>query len=396
MSPLRLVLVTRRFWPLMGRAGKATANLAAELAARNVDVTVLTARWNPQWPARITCGGVPVVRFERPPGQGRHANQYVKSLARWLQVNQDRYELVYVSKLQHEAYAALKAVRRGVPVVLRAEAAGRLGDCHWQLEARGGRKIKQACMKADALIGPSRAIERELIAAGYPRRKVHYLARGVPIPPQPDANAKASAREALAAANSGLRLRSGAPLAVYVGPLDESKGLDDLVAAWQRVVASKPTARLWLIGEGPRRHALEDQILERDLLGRVFLAGVFDSIDELLTAADLFVLPSREEGPSLALFEAMAAGLPIVATDLSGAREAVSDGQHARLVPGGDVDALSAAVLRLLVQRELAARLGAAARLRAQAEFSMAQTADSHLKLFESLMTAHPVRSRDD
>ncbi|NQT14745.1 MAG: hypothetical protein HQ582_18465, partial [Planctomycetes bacterium] len=62
LSPLRLVLVARRFWPLMGRAGKAMAYLAAELASRNVEVTVLTARWNPQWPARIVCGGVPVVR----------------------------------------------------------------------------------------------------------------------------------------------------------------------------------------------------------------------------------------------------------------------------------------------------------------------------------------------
>jgi len=396
VSPLRLVLVTRRFWPLMGRAGKATAHLAVELASRGVDVTVLTARWHPLWPARITCGGVPVVRLDHPPGQGRNANRYMKSVAHWLRENQDRYDLVCVSMLEHEAFAALKAVRRGVPVVLRAEAAGRHGDCYRQLETRGGRRIKQVCMKADALVGPSRAIERELIAAGYPRGRIHYVARGVPIPPERNTDAKTSARAALTAVNSGLRLPDDAPLAVYVGRLHESKGLLDLVAAWQRVVASKPDARLWLVGEGPERQALEDQIVQRDLLGRVFLAGVFDSIDELMAAADLFVLPSREEGPSLALFEAMAAGLPIVATDVSGSREAVSDGEHARLVPGGSVDALCAAVLRLLVERELATQLGAAARLRARSQFSLAQSADSHLELFENLTAAHPVRSRDD
>ena len=163
MSPLRLVLVTRRFWPLMGRAARATANLAAELVSRKIDVTVLTVRWHPLWPAEVTCGGVPVVRLAGPPGRGRSTTRYVRALARWLEQNQDRYDLVYVSMLKHEAYAARRATRKGAPVVLRAEAAGRFGDCVWQLEAKRGRRIKQACMKADALIGPSRLIEQELI-----------------------------------------------------------------------------------------------------------------------------------------------------------------------------------------------------------------------------------------
>ena len=390
MSPLRLVLVTQRFWPLMGRAARATANLAAELVSRKIDVTVLTVRWHPLWPPEVTCGGVPVVRLAGPPGRGRSTTRYVKALARWLEQNRDRYDLVYVSMLKHEAYAALRATRKGVPVVLRAEAAGRFGDCVWQLEAKRGRRIKQACMKADALIGPSRLIERELIAAGYPRHRVHYLAYGVPIPPARSPTRKASAHTALAAANAGLRMPDDAPLAVYTGRLRATKGLTELVSAWQRVVASRPEARLCLAGEGPLRKGLEEQIVGLGLSGRVVLAGVFDSVEELLAAADLFVLPSREEGPSLALLEAMAAGLPIVATDVPGTREPVTDGQHGLLVPGQDVDALSAAILRLLDTPELAARLGAAARDRARTRFSLAQMADAHLKLFESLTPAVP------
>jgi len=382
VSPFRLVLVTQRFWPLMGRAARATANLAAEFASRKIDVTVLTARWHPLWPAKVVCGGVPVVRIAGPAGRGRSMTRYVKALGRWLEQNQDRYELVYVSELKHEAYAALGAARKGVPVVLRAEAAGRFGDCLWQLEARGGRRIKRECMKAAALIAPSRLVERELIAAGYPRHRVHYLPYGVPIPPARSPARRTAAHTALGEANVGLRMPDDAPLAVYTGRLDAAKGLPELVSAWQRVVASRPQARLWLAGEGPLRNGLAEQIAGLGLSGRVVLAGVFDSVEELLAAADLFVLPSREEGPSLALLEAMAAGLPIVATDIPGTRELVTDGQHGLLVPGQDIDALSAAILRLLDAPKLALELGAAARARAQAQFSLAQTADAHLKLF--------------
>ena len=392
MNPLRLVLISRRFWPLMGRGAGVMANLASELALREVDVTLLTARWHPRWPVEITVRDVPVVRLARPPGRWRDTNRYMRSIARWLRRNRGRFDLVYVSRLRCEAYAALKAVGKEVPVVLRAEAAGRWGDCVWQLDAGGGRRIKQECMKAGALVGPSRVIERELIAAGYPRERIHYLPNGAPIPPAGSQARKAAARAALFAANPGLRMPDEAPLAVSIGRLDEAKGLGYLVAAWQKVIAVHPDARLWLVGEGPRRKRLEAQIVDLDLLGRVFLAGVYDSVEELLAAADLFVLPSREEGPSLAITEAMGAGLPIVTTDVPGNRELVTDGRHGLLVPGRDVEAMGTAVLRLLDEPDLAARLGTAARDLVQTRFSLARMVDAHLDLFESLARANPVQ----
>jgi glycosyltransferase involved in cell wall biosynthesis len=369
------------------------ANLACELTLRNVHVTVLTARWHPGWPDEIRFRDVPVVRLARPPGRGRDTNRYMKSLARWLRGNRQRYELVCVSGLRHEAYTAVKTVGKQVPVVLRAEAAGRFGDCLWQLDAGGGRRIKQECMKADALIGPSKAIERELVAAGYPRDRVHYLPNGVPIPPACDPACQSAARAAVIDGNPALQMTEEAPLAVSIARLHPSKGLGYLVAAWQRVIAARPDARLWLVGEGPHRAKLENQIVDLDLLGRVFLAGVFDSVAELLAAADVFALPSREEGPSLALVEAMAARLPVVTTDIPGNREVVTGGEHGLLVPPCDVDAIGGAVLRLLDGSPLGARLGAAARERARRQFSLAQTADAHLALFESLTRAHPVQA---
>ena len=123
MDPLRLVLVTRRFWPMVGGAERAVAELAAELANRAVPVTLLTARWQPSWPAEINYRGVPVVRLPNPRLRAWGTFRYMQALGRWLRRHRDEYDLVYVSMLKHDAYAALAAVGGDAPVVLRAEPA---------------------------------------------------------------------------------------------------------------------------------------------------------------------------------------------------------------------------------------------------------------------------------
>jgi len=402
VSGLRLVLVTRRFWPLVGGAERLMANLAAELASRSIPLTLLTARWQRDWPAEITYRGVPVVRLPNPPQRVWGTLRYMQALGRWLRAHRQRYDLVYVSMLKHDAYAALAAVGGQMPVVLRAEGPGPTGDCRWQQEANCGQRIKRRCLTARAIVAPSRAVQRELLEAAYPGPRVHRLPNGIAIPPERGPGAKLAARNDLGAVSPALRVPPGAPLAVYTGRLHEAKGLGDLLAAWPSIAAAWPQARLWLVGEGPYHAALEEQIQARDLAGRVVLAGVFDSVDELLAAADLFVLPSWEEGLSVALLEAMAAGLPVVATDIPGNRDLLTHGRSGLLVPARDPVRLAEAIGRLLAEPELGAALGAAARGRAASRFSVARMADQHLELFERLLrtpqpqSAESPRSKDE
>lgn len=131
--------------------------------------------------------------------------------------------------------------------------------------------------------------------------------------------------------------------------------------------------RLRLIGDGPDRALVEDQIRRLGLAARVELLGVRRDVPDLLAGAQLFALISRQEGFPLATLEAMRAGLPVIASDVGGVREAVSHGQTGLLIPRGDATALRRALQRLLADAPLRVAFGAAGRQAFADRFTVAQ-----------------------
>ena len=386
MNPPRLVLVTRRFWPLLDEAEGLLTRLAVALADKGLAVTVLTARWQADWPYQINFEGVQVLRLPYSNRRGWGTLRYMRAVTGWLRGQQHQFDVVCTSGLKHDAYATLSAGQGRFPVVLRVDKAGLSGDCHWQLDATFGYRIKRRCFKADAFLAAGRPVERELIAAGYPRDRIHYCPNGVDLLPQNSAELKAAARESLAEAHPCLSLDDRGPLVLFAGEVHISKGLKHLIEAWRHVVERRPKARLWIAGDGPHLAALEAQIDALGLRPWVVMPGVFDDEEDLLRAADIFVLPSLEEGMPYTLLRAMAAGLPIVASDIPGNRALLEHERQGLLVPAENSDALEAAIERLLDDAPLAARLGLAARQRAEEEFPWSAMVERHVELFESLV----------
>ncbi len=386
MSPLRLALVTRRFWPLVGGAEVAMANLAAEFRRHGHQATIVTAQWEKHWPGELVHREVPVVRLAQPKLRGWGTLRYMYALSSWLAAQKPKLDGVLVSMLKHDAYAAIGALRgSGLPVVLRAEGGGPAGDCTWQATARFGLSIRRRCCEADAIIAPSPSIAQELLAAGYESGKIKQIDNGVPLPPPRAPVQREAARAALAEANWDLKCEPDAPLAVYTGRLHADKGLADLVRAWPPIAKRWPHARLWLIGDGPQREELFASISDLGFRYQICLPGSFDEIDDVLAAADVFVLPSYSEGMSISLLEAMAAGLPVVASDIPGNRALVTHEQEGLLVPPRDIKALSAAINRVFDSPALGVQLGAAGRKRVAEHFSLEKMARAHLALIESL-----------
>ena len=372
---MRIALVTRRYPPLIGGAERVLSYLGPALAAEGHEVTVLTARTDPSTPA-VEVGAVAgpgsfrVERLATSRLRFVGTYRYVRGLTRWF--GRHRVDLAYVSMLKHDAYAVIGAgERQGFPVVLRPEGAGLTGDIAWQGWGRGGRAIARRCHRAAALVSISPAVRGELEADGYAPDLIHDLPNGVPVPAVPWARPAGT---------------EGRLDAVAVGRLSAEKGADTLLAAWPSVSQAIPGARLTLLGEGPARPRLEAMVRDLDLGASVSLPGAAADPSILLRRSTLFVLPSREEGMSIALLEAMALGIPLVATAIPGNRALITPGAHGALAPPDDPAGLARAIVTHH-RDPTAPDQGEAARARVAADYSIAAVARRHVAVFGSLVT---------
>lgn len=155
------------------------------------------------------------------------------------------------------------------------------------------------------------------------------------------------------------------PTVLYVGRIRKYKGVvDPLLKAWALVVGQRPEARLRIVGRGDYERILMEEIARNGLAQSVEFIGYVteERKAELMRAAWFLVYPSVKEGWGLPVIEAGAAGIPAVASDSPGLRDAVQDGKTGLLVAHGDVPALAAAMLRLMNDDALRQRLGTAAR----------------------------------
>jgi glycosyltransferase involved in cell wall biosynthesis len=185
-------------------------------------------------------------------------------------------------------------------------------------------------------------------------------------------------------ATARTRPHDGAPTIVTVGRLKPPKDYVTLLQALGRLDGE--SFRAQLLGDGPDRATIEDEIRKQRLEGAVALLGVRHDVPARLTEADVFALASTSEGLPVSIIEAMAAGLPVVATAVGGVPELVVDGETGVLVPARDVDALARALGRLVRDPELRARLGEAGRKRAEALFDLPRFREAHLGLYRSLL----------
>ena len=188
------------------------------------------------------------------------------------------------------------------------------------------------------------------------------------------------------------RLEGDPPRIVTVGRLAAPK--DPLTLARALPALAPRPYSLAFIGGGGEQPRVEQQLDALGVRDRVEMLGERHDVADLLAAADVFVLASRSEGAPLSILEAMAAGLPVVASDVGGVAELVADGETGLLVPPSDPAALATALARVLDDRELSGRMGAAGRARARDRFDLAGLRAAHLELYARELSGVPKRSR--
>ncbi|MEU5659010.1 glycosyltransferase family 4 protein [Streptomyces sp. NPDC047737] len=269
------------------------------------------------------------------------------------------------------------AVRGRVPTVFQPHA--------WSFEALEGRAAgraraweRLAARWSDRILCVSESERRAGLLAGITARW-SVIHNGIDLTRFRPAGAEASvaARAALPLLGD---VPADAPLVVCVGRLSRQKGQDVLLRAWRS--ASVSGARLVLVGDGPYAERLR-----RDAPPGVLFAGASADVRTWIHAADLLVLPSRWEGMALAPLEAMACGVPVLLSDVNGARESLPPGHAAHcLVPPEDPPALAAALTALLTDPALRTELGRTAQRRTRSVFDVTKTAGAVLGLYEEVV----------
>jgi glycosyltransferase involved in cell wall biosynthesis len=303
--------------------------------------------------------GVPV---DVVPMRGRLNPVGLWRLARWLRAQ--RADIVHTHMYASNVTGTLAARLAGVPVIV-----SHIHSLHeWRTPGR--RRIERFCdrLRSGYLAVSAAARDGFLESTGLsdPQGRVrvlHNVAR--PLGPADGSDADPAALRA------ELGIPAGAPVVGTIARLVPIKGLDVLLRAARRVVERVPEVRFVLVGGGREREALARQAADLGLVGRVNFTGERLEVAALYRLFDCFALPSRSEGCSNVLLEAMQVGLPIVATCVGGIKELVRDGAQALLVAPEDDAALADALVRVLTDAELARRLAAAARDRSR-EFTIA------------------------
>ena len=171
-----------------------------------------------------------------------------------------------------------------------------------------------------------------------------------------------------------------------IGRMHRVKGLSILLRAFAQLAELHRTVHLLFVGEGPDRQLLIDQAQDFGLNSKVTFLAFQKDIPKLLPALDLFVSASLHEGMPNAILEAMAAGLPVVATDVGGTPEVVQDGQTGFLVPPGEYEALAISICKLLEDPDLRCRMGKEGKERVAKNFSIEQMTQQFEQLYEQLL----------
>jgi len=177
---------------------------------------------------------------------------------------------------------------------------------------------------------------------------------------------------------------AGAPLLGVIGRLSYQKGHAILFAALPQIWAAHPDAHVVLVGSGDLEQSLREQARALPGNERIHFVGQHQDIAAAMAELDIFVLPSLFEGLSLALLEAMALALPVVATAADGTTDALVDGQSGLVVPPGQAAPLAAAISRMLADPALRQRLGQAARAAALERFQQATMLERTFALYEA------------
>jgi glycosyltransferase involved in cell wall biosynthesis len=370
----------------VGGLERVVLHLAREGMAAGRDVSIICLEKPGAFASHASAAGMKLIILGKRPGLTPGLVTDIRAVLREI-----RPDVVHTHQIGALLYTGPAARREHIPVVLHTEHINHVARCGSRMrKARtlllwwaAGRYAAKFCCVSQDIADTARLVVRP--------SKLCVVENGIPTSDGDSGDYRQQTRALLG-------IPSGAPVIGLVARLNEIKRQDLLLRAFVRVRARYPAAHLLLVGDGPTRSLLEELVSELGIASSVHFAGYQAEPHRYLQAMDVFVLPSRLEGMPLAILEAWAARLPVIASRVGGVPKLVTDGVTGLLFDSGDQPALEAALLRVFGDAELGRRLGLAGRNRVEADFDTRRMAAEYhrhyMEILESDKTAAAGRSR--
>jgi glycosyltransferase involved in cell wall biosynthesis len=288
-------------------------------------------------------------------------------------IREHKIEILHAHTRVTQVLAHLLSKRMGIPYVT---------TCHGFFKTRLFRKI-YPCW-GDRCIAISEAVREHLVNDfAVKKETITVVHNGVEIEKfSPDRFSQAQKDKF----KRNYGLKSNAPIIGTVGRLSPVKGQYYLILAMKRALKVIPTLQLLLVGDGPEKNRLANQVKKLGLENNVFFSPSTFDTSVPLSIMDVFVFPSIMEGLGLAIIEAQAMGLPVVASDVGGVYTLVKNGVNGFLVHPKEPKALAEATLELLKDKEMAKELGRQAKAQARQKFSLKQMVNSIEQVYKGAL----------
>lgn len=352
--------------PIDGGVGRHIADLAMGLTERGHEVVLC----GPAPPSGLT-GAYRHMRLDLRRAIAPRAD--MRALASLTAiVRQVRPDVIHAHSSKAGAIVRVARLRhRRIPVIYTPHGYAFAGHFERKFERSVYREIERGLAPLANRVVCVCEAEARLARTVGPAKRVRVVYNG--IEPTPDG--PVDARMA--------RLAQDGPVVCAMTLLRPGKGIETLIDALPQVLARQPRARIAIGGEGPDLDALRMRAEERGVGDAVHFLGQSRDPFSILRGAQVFVHPSWAESFPYVILEAMSVGLPIVASDVGGIGEALSDEDGGLLVAPGDESALAEALLELLEHPDRAARMGTSARLRLQQRFTRTRMTDGIARVYE-------------
>lgn len=290
-------------------------------------------------------------------------------------IRKNGFKVIDTHNSQSQFWGILAAYLTGIPVRVttvhssyRSENIGLKGRLYEQV-------LKLNARLKSHFIAVSQSVYDYLADIGVGRDNISLIYNSIKLPEAPLKPRYLALRESIG-------WDKDACVVIAVGRLEPVKGIRFLIDALDQVVRVRPNVRCLIVGEGRARQSLEDQVKNLDLVNYVRFAGFRRDIPELLSASDIFCMPSLSEGLPYAMLEASAASLPLLVSEVGEMARLLTHGDNALLVPPGDSGALSRGLLELIDNPDKSATLGMSAYNLVKSKLSMEQLIVKTLEVY--------------